>query len=375
MTLRHKTTINALKTVIIFGAGASAAEGAPLQGAIFNDYFGLNLGAHTSPLIATMDGELREFFGAFFGIRGPVALNARKRYPTFEEALGIIELALQRSESFKNYPATADHPRLQRIREYLILLIAVLLKEQLEHREPVHHRALLSALHEGRELDRTTFISFNYEVLLDHVLTEARQEYDRDLDYGIEFANYEFPTATPDNWDRPRAGRALSLLKLHGSLNWLHCPTCTVPTITPKAKGVTRLLEDPSSARCRRCGTTAVPMIIPPTYFKVMESLQLRQVWWRAEEALMAADRIVFCGYSLPDADMHVKYLLKRSEVNRSAPPTVFVVNNHPKKQAAEKKEEEKRHLRLFNDPRRMHYTTLSFEDFARSGMASLGTP
>ena len=70
-----------------------------------------------------------------------------------------------------------------------------------------------------------------------------------------------------------------------------------------------------------------------------------------------------------------VKYLLKRSEVNRLAPPTVFVVNNHPKKKAAEKREEEKRYLRLFNDPRRMHYTTLSFEDFARRGMASLGTP
>ncbi len=369
MTPRHR------KTVIIFGAGASGAEGAPLQGALFNDYFGLNLKAHTSPLIATMDAELREFFSEFFGIRGPVARRAKKRYPTFEEALGIIELALKRAESFQGYPATAAIPRLQRIREYLILLIAVLLKDRLEHREPIHHRALLSALHQGRELDHTTFVSFNYEILLDHVLTEARHLYDRDLDYGIEFANYEFASATPDDWDRPRAGRALSLLKLHGSLNWLHCPTCAVPTITPKDKGVTRLLEDPRSARCRRCGTTAVPMIIPPTYFKMMESLQLRQIWWRAEQALMAADRIVFCGYSLPDADMHVKYLLKRAEVNRPTPPTVFVVNNHPKKKAAEKKEEEQRYLRLFNEPSSVHYTTLSFEAFAKSGMASLGAP
>jgi hypothetical protein len=116
-------------------------------------------------------------------------------------------------------------------------------------------------------------------------------------------------------------------------------------------------------------------MIIPPTYFKMMESLQLRQIWWRAEQALMAADRIVFCGYSLPDADMHVKYLLKRAEVNRPTPPTVFVVNNHPKKKAAEKKEEEQRYLRLFNEPSSVHYTTLSFEAFAKSGMASLGAP
>ena len=91
-------------TVIIFGAGASAAEGAPLQGALFSDYFGLNLGVHVIKRIAKMDAELRQFFGAFFGINGPIPRKAKKRHPTFEEALGIVELALQRGESFQDYP-------------------------------------------------------------------------------------------------------------------------------------------------------------------------------------------------------------------------------------------------------------------------------
>lgn len=195
MTPRRTERTAAPKTVIVFGAGASAAEGAPLQGALFDDYFGLDLGAHAIQRIAMMDTELREFFGTFFGIDGPVTPKSKKRYPTFEEALGIVELALQRAESFQNYPATPGHPRLQRIREYLILLIAVLLKHKLEDREPVHHRALLQSLADTGDIDRTTFISFNYEILLDHVLTEARGRYDRDLDYGIDFANYDFPTA------------------------------------------------------------------------------------------------------------------------------------------------------------------------------------
>jgi hypothetical protein len=115
-------------------------------------------------------------------------------------------------------------------------------------------------------------------------------------------------------------------------------------------------------------------MIIPPTYFKVMESLQLRQVWLRAEQALMTSDRIVFCGYSLSDADMHVKYLLKRAEVNRPQPPDVYVVNNHDKKKVAEKKDEERRYLRLFNKPSRVHYTNLSYQEFATGGMSALAT-
>jgi hypothetical protein len=103
-----------LKTVIIFGAGASAAEGAPIQSALFNDYFDLNLHKHGIVRIAEMDKELRAFFAAFFGITGKMSATTKKRYPTFEEALGIVELALQRAESFKQYPATPEHPRLVR---------------------------------------------------------------------------------------------------------------------------------------------------------------------------------------------------------------------------------------------------------------------
>ena len=83
----------------------------------------------------------------------------------------------------------------------------------------------------------------------------------------------------------------------------------------------------------------------------------------------------MFCGYSLPDADMHVKYLLKRAEVNSPRPPDVYIVNNHDKKRAAEKKDEERRYLRLFNDPSRVRYTTLSFQEFATGGIATLFTP
>jgi NAD-dependent SIR2 family protein deacetylase len=373
MRSRDRQRSTRQKNVIVFGAGASAAEGAPTQGSLFDDYFGLNFSTHRIERIADMDKELREFFSSFFGIQGACTAREKKRYPTFEEALGIVELALQRAECFQGYPSTPGQPRLQRIREYLILLIAVLLKQKLEYREPVHHRALLRSLHNSDDLADTTFISFNYELLLDHVLTEARRQYGLDLDYGIEFANYESQPAHPDfDWDRPRTGQSLSLLKLHGSLNWLYCPTCTVPTITPKDKGVTRLLEDPSKAKCRRCGTTAVAMIIPPTYYKVMESLHLRQIWWHAEQALIAADRIIFCGYSLPDADMHVKYLLKRAEVNRAKPAQIFIVNNCAKKKRGEKNDEERRYLRLFNNPRCVMYTSLTFQDFAERGFEAL---
>jgi hypothetical protein len=187
-----------------------------------------------------------------------------------------------------------------------------------------------------------------------------------DLDYGVEFTNY-----APYTWQRPRPGRGVRLLKLHGSLNWLYCPTCRTVTLTPKEEGICKLKWDPEQCLCRECETLAVPIVIPPTYFKVLSNLFLRQVWDVAERALGDCERIVFCGYSFPDADVHVRYLLKRMEINAPRNPEVFIVNEHTSKTADERDAEKLRYLRFFRVKERVHWTTLSFQDFARSPEAA----
>jgi hypothetical protein len=103
-----------------------------------------------------------------------------------------------------------------------------------------------------------------------------------------------------------------------------------------------------------------------------MANFHLRAVWRQAEVAFTQASRIVFCGYSLPDADMHVKYMLKRAEVNRGTTSDVYVVNHHTGKDAQQGDEEASRYRRLFNDPKRVRYTRLSFPEFATGGMSAL---
>ena len=79
----------------------------------------------------------------------------------------------------------------------------------------------------------------------------------------------------------------------------------------------------------------------------------------------MAADRIYFCGYSLPDADMHVRYLLKRAEVNRKSAPEVFVASNHVAKKDDDRMRERQRYLRQFRDASKVVFSKWSFEEFA----------
>ena len=346
-----------VEDVIFLGAGASAADGAPLQNQLFRSYF-----QHRQLQNDEISDSLRKFFKDFFGI---IVSNENDDidYPTFEEILGILELAIARGESFKHYPLLPGSPKIQSVREQLIFLVARILKETLKVERLNHDRIVRRLAHEKR-LSKTAFISLNYDILIDNAITDAHAIID--LDYGISFTNFR----KKNDWHKPRKGRSVVLYKLHGSLNWLYCPTCIAVTITPKEKSVSTLIERPIA--CKVCYSNMIPIIIPPTFFKVMSNYYLQLIWRSAENTLRKAERIFFCGYSFPDADVHIKYLLKRVELNRGRTPEIFIINNHSGKHDANKLQEESRYKRFFSNKQKIHYLNLSFEEFCDKGIGKI---
>lgn len=349
------------KTVVFLGAGASASEGAPMQATLFRDYFIDQKSEPAHRIHHEWDSELATFFLDFFGIDVDHGdLNATN-FPTFEEVLGILELADSQGESFRDWGTSnlvdgQRKPRLQHVRDLMVLLIAQVLDKRLLNVGD-QHRALLQNLKGG--LRDTSFISLNYDILIDNALAELYPKWD--LEYSVDFANYGRGT-----WTRPNPDRSVRLHKLHGSLNWLYCPTCRTLELTPKEKGVCRLKWEPEKCICDQCETLTVPIIIPPTYFKALSNLYLREVWAAAERSMVTCGRIVFCGYSFPDADIHVRYLLKRMEINRRGPPPeVFVVSEHAGKSGEARRAERERYERFFRDKTLLRWTNLSFEQFA----------
>lgn len=343
----------AIQEVIFLGAGASAADGAPIQNRLFKDYF------EDGPHRDIISNHLGRFFRDFFGINTRNHLHDIE-FPTFEEILGILEISLSRYESFRNYPLIPQDPKVQNVREQIIFLIAKILKDKLQFGR-TNHDALVSRLKRESRLRKTAFISLNYDILIDNALTDMHPVID--LDYGIEFTNF----SRKGDWHAPRFNRAIKLFKLHGSLNWLYCPTCISLTITPKVKSVSTIADAP--IRCRSCRTKMIPIIIPPTFFKVMSNYFLQQIWRETERTLMATKRIVFCGYSFPDADVHVKYLLKRVEVNRGTTPDIYVFNDHLGKEDNVKEQEKERYERFFSKKRKVRYLDRSFQDFCKDGL------
>lgn len=352
-----------MKTAIFLGAGASKAEGAPLQGDLFKEYFKFIRERMPSYYTTEMGTELRTFFDIMFSIDVDTQNLDKINFPTFEEVLGILDLAIQRGETLKEYDldnVASNNNRLRTVRLHIIMSMAQIIHEKLKTHNGLHERLCNKIASVNRTGD-FIFVSTNYDILIDNALTILRRDWpDVMLDYGIEFTNF----SNPLDWQRPPLN-SIPLYKLHGSLNWLYCPTCNNVTLTPKEKGIIRLLinlYDNDKKLCPECEGLYIPMIIPPSFYKNMNNPFLSLIWNKAEQDLRKVQKIIFCGYSFPDADIHIKYLLKRIQTNRKTPINFTVINNHPTKIEEERELERKRYFRFLGT--KVDYTDKSFEYF-----------
>ena len=188
------------------------------------------------------------------------------------------------------------------------------------------------------------------------------------LDYGVNFTNFDFI----HSWKRPQKP-SVKLYKIHGSLNWLYCPVCNSLTITPYEGGIMRFLENINEAKCLACNEITVPIIIPPTYFKNITNLFVSTVVNEVEKTLRKSDLLIFCGYSFSDADIHIKYMIKRVQTSRTKAPLKFMVfNSYEGKRKYSKKKEEDRYKRFLGEE--VIFTDNSFEDFAKDPLHFINT-
>jgi hypothetical protein len=143
--------------------------------------------------------------------------------------------------------------------------------------------ALLGELSEPSPLRQNTFISFNYDLLVEHFLHR--------LGVGISYGIPEDRLKIRAPWHDAQGTR---VLKLHGSINWA------------ASDDPTKLVAYSTYSECRDAGRA--PLLLPPTWRK--DFGQLATVWQGALDALKTATRIVVIGFSMPLTDQHFRYLL-----------------------------------------------------------------
>ncbi len=294
-----------MKTVYIFGAGASAAEGAPVVLNFLRVAYGYFKEEREEKDLDIVWDFLEHFYGHRTKINAAVDLD---RYPGIDELFNIVDWYLLHNQAFSR---RFSSPRLFDLKNALVKLISMTLDRSLPPHEGIHHSFIAGVLKRDKEVP--TFISLNYDIVLDKAL--------RGAGYTLEYGFYG------RHGDHLASGQKIPLYKLHGSLNWSFCPLCG--EISEHEEKVAHLLFDSSNnIICPYCGGgNSQAIIIAPTLYKSYKISRLQNIWDGAVGAISGSDRLIVIGYSLETSDTSIIATIKRALNAPDKKREIVVVN------------------------------------------------
>jgi len=205
------------------------------------------------------------------------------------------------------------------------------------------YRFILSELRRLAHAEDLTIITFNYDLLLERVLESIALHGHPGSFYfpGCYRMDKVKSTLAVSKNPKFKTGgyehRGISILKLHGSMNWQSTHTSNAPG--PKALmnptrelnilNITMLPSQLSWKRGKRM-VYMKPIIIPPVSGKRdIIHRDVRPLWSKAGQALRVAKRVVIAGYSCPPLDLETRILLGESMcTNKDA--RIYVIDINP---------------------------------------------
>ena len=315
-----------MKSVFIFGAGASRQAGAPLMADFLDradklarlrvegvedaqDAFELVREAQSDLQLVHAKSYLdldnvETLFGAIEMGRILGGLYGRSPKETEDLRKALITVMVKTIERTMPFPATDTHVSPPRPYEKFVKSLRLVEDAAGFHLKP-----------------EFAFLTFNYDVALDYSLHHGSVRFDYSLD------------------DKSSETFGYPLLKLHGSINWGTCQVCgqIVPyQMTDLPKGnlfpETRRVYFPLGSNIHtrsHCGKplAATPVLVPPTWNKTEYNSQLSKVWSRAASELAQAENIFEIGYSLPESDNFFRYLFGIGTLGEERIKRLWVIN------------------------------------------------
>lgn len=176
--------------------------------------------------------------------------------------------------------------------------------------------------------DRISIITTNWDILLDNRLNNAIRMSPLSppklavVDYCCYISSLEEDeNIKPGLLALGKGGYNIKYLKLHGSMNWLHCPFCQRMYV----KFDEKTMLSPSHF-CKHCKKNyklkdfdSIKLrgnLMLPTFLKDLNNIQIKLIWQNAAIELSEASKIVFIGYSLPAAGQLLsRYIRKNAKI------------------------------------------------------------
>jgi len=234
-----------------------------------------------------------------------------KGMPTMEEAFSLLYIAKDFPGIYGTGPGRKPRAgERQEIEDFLRLAFGIFAALDQESEKGTAYDRLAKMLSPG-----DTIITLNYDTLMDSAL--VRRGWDPAVGYCLTGGKRKVQWAPQRK--PPDANMAkVSLLKLHGSVNWY---------VRGSFGNLARVFDrKPSKVSAPRKNEMKghIRQIIPPIYGKFFGHAQWQQLWTKAHGALLDADILVVIGCSLIDTDFHLRALLSRIGKSRKQHGQLF---------------------------------------------------
>jgi len=271
--------------VYVVGAGFSAGLGYPLTKDLLNEVW--------KRLDASSQRRLAKVIKFHHPAFDPSVATS---FPNIEQLLTEISVNLELFDASRPIEGNFKKPELEAAKDSLLW-------EMAEWFHEIYKRAQstpwLAAFGERLEANSAAIVSFNWDLILDHLL----------LDDGIDGSGYGLTKELA-------AGPVL--LKPHGSLNWYnsrdvkHVAKSQRVAIFDDQRPTDRVeaFRSPRPIRSK-VGKRYNPLLIPPTFLKDFKRPIFQRLWNNCTNVLSTPKTLIFLGYSLPTADLHAQFIFR----------------------------------------------------------------
>lgn len=324
------------KNLFIVGAGFSKNAGLPLASEFTEKLIDVGRLKLDGPSAKLVD-NIRTFVDKVFG---EGSARPHSEWPELEDLFTLIDLSANTGHHLgRDY--SASDLRVVR-RAMLVRMIRMLAWEYKKGCDKKGEAwEALETFFTHFDPVRSDVLSMNWDTVFEQGLSRT-QSIER-FEYGCG--------ASPANFVGERfmyrtlKGASATVLKPHGSVNWLYCDACREMFWTPpnQIERVARTLfrrrdwdaigVDPASSpkvlepACPHCDASTLGTRFATFSYRKALDFPMHLATWRSAEGLLKQSlNWVFIGYSMPSADFEFKHLLKRVQLTEEARPTITVI-------------------------------------------------
>jgi hypothetical protein len=281
-------------------------------------------------------------------------IREEKSYITLEDIFTILDKAILSNEHIQGYNLS----HIIQLREDFIMCIMRMFVEASNHftndnntYKMFVNKLIDQRIQAGLEGDPFSIITLNWDFVIEnyfyHEIQRRNDEVKLRIDYCVYDHNFHhyFTDSSEDNTPSTVLKRQgvynIKFLKLHGAMNWLICKNCHRMFYSFSEYIAIREFFEDDPPECPFCkenyhligNNNQVKLkseLITPTLLKDLSNVTFRNIWKNAFVELSEADKVVFIGYSLPQADFELRYMIKKAIKPNTQIDVVLYHNDDP---------------------------------------------